>query len=238
MIWRVRYDFKGLLRKPPVDKKLESRAEKRYAPAREGGAEGKELSSAPHDYITPPKCSWPMRRIMAPESEKTYAMLDPMTQKLAVLGLLAGSALSVFVLLAIFMPLAAMPLLANAQSGGIGFGPAAFIFLAAAIILSTGIAEAYITIKNMLITYRFSLQNEYIFMRTGTINPAYHMIPYENIQDAQVSQDILLKMFNLASVTVSTPASTLVVSPLPLGVANRFRQDVLTQVRLHKGMAE
>lgn len=203
-----------------------------------GSGAGKKLSAAPHDYITPPPCFWPVRRIMAEESEKTYAMIDPMAQKLAVLGLLAGGALSAFLIFAIFMPLLAMPLLGAAQSGGMGFGPAAFVFLAAAIILSVGLLEAYITIKNMLVTYRFSLQDEYIFVRAGTINPAYHMIPYENVQDAQVSQDILLKMFNLASVSVSTPASTMVITPLPLDVANKFRQDVLSLVQLHKGMAE
>ncbi len=191
-----------------------------------------------HGYVTPPRSTWPIRKILENEGEKTYAPIHPLAQILSIIGFILGQALVLGFLLIVLIILVPIPQIIPGSQDAAGIALIAFVLLSLAILLSVAWISAFINISKMLITYRFSLQDEYIFVRKGTINPAYHMIPYENVQDAQVRQDVLLKMFNLASVSISTPASSVTVSPLPLETANKFKEDVLTLSRLHRGMAE
>ncbi|HQT44402.1 MAG TPA: PH domain-containing protein, partial [Candidatus Micrarchaeota archaeon] len=87
-------------------------------------------------------------------------------------------------------------------------------------------------------TFRFSLQKGFLFVRSGSINPNYEIVPYENVQDAQVSQGIFERIFGIANVYVSTPAGTVPVFGIKLESAQEFRKDLLALAKMHRGMAE
>ena len=107
------------------------------------------------------------------------------------------------------------------------------LFLAAPWLASLALGAWFI-----IDTYRFSLQDEFLFARSGVINPTYHVVPYENIQDAQVAQGFFERIFGIASVVVSTPASTVMLYAFDLADARKFREELLTLANLHRNMAE
>jgi membrane protein YdbS with pleckstrin-like domain len=163
---------------------------------------------------------------MEEECSITYANPHPISQITRFFSFLV--ILTIYAALVLLCALAAPPF---------GYSPFHVIAAGTFLALPWAASEA-IEILFLISTFRFSLQPEYFFLRRGAIDPKYHMIPYENIQDAQVSQHILGRLLGLATVVVSTPAGSEAVPDLPLPVAQKFREELLELSRLHKGMAE
>ena len=209
-----------------VPKKIVAERASAPPPQQPKTAQPQKIEMPSHQYVLPEAAPWPKAKIMQQESEKTYARLHPITQWWAILGF----AIVLFVLallwLLVAIALSAFP------------GALWFLTIAAAFLAFPSLAAYAINTLHMLRTYRFSLQEQFLFVRSGTINPTYHMIPYENIQDAQVSQGLLDGLFNVAAVTVSTPASSLTIYALGKNDAQKFREDLLSLARMHKNMAE
>jgi len=163
---------------------------------------------------------WPVRKILVEECSQTYAPIQPAWRWVRGIGL-------AFLLVLFIIG----SLLSAAAIGWLG--PLALLLLMGPLML----AEALETWK-VLDTYRFSLQPTHVFVRSGAINAHYHLLPYENIQDAQMDQGLLERVFGVASVVVSTPASEARIPFLKIEDAKRFQQDVLSRARMHKHMAE
>ncbi|VVC02123.1 Bacterial PH domain protein [uncultured archaeon] len=173
-----------------------------------------------HEYKQIAPGAWPVRKILHEECSKTYAPIQPVWQLVRGVWLLG--------LIIIFL---ICSLVSAAAVGPVG--PLLAVILFAPLILAEGIE-----VWQALDTYRFSLQPEYVFVRAGAINPHYHLLPYENIQDAQVDQGLLERIFGVASVVVSTPASEARIPFLKMEDAKKFSHDVLTLARTHKNLAE
>ncbi len=185
----------------------------------------KEIKMPPHDYLRPREAGFPISKILPKEVETTYGGLNPAAKYMRFFGFVAIiSIYAAFSLMAVFAASAVFPIWAG-------------LLCAIAIALPFALSEL-IEIAFLLETFRFSLQREYLFVRTGAIDPTYELIPYENIQDAQVSQGLVDKLFNVSSVVVSTPASSIFIGFLPNETAKKFREDLLTLAQLHKNMAE
>ena len=163
---------------------------------------------------------------MVPETEQTYAQISVVNQILAFLFFLFLLAIAVIFIAIVTGILAAMG--ANAAIVAL-----CLLFLAAPLLIDSGM-EAFYTLDS----FRFSLQKEFAIVRAGAISPSYEMVPYENVQDAQVAQGLIDRIFGLATVTISTPASNLLVPGIKLDVARKFREDLLSLSRMHKHMAE
>ncbi|MCX8195330.1 MAG: PH domain-containing protein [Candidatus Micrarchaeota archaeon] len=184
-----------------------------------------KIKKPPHDYFRPPQVNWPTTKIMQKESELTYAPIHFLAQLIRAIWFLLITGIALILVFGIAISSAApVPFWAVVV---------ATIFL----LLPWVISEA-IEIRYLPDTYRFSLQEEFLFIRSGAIGAEYELIPYENIQDVQLSQELVAKIFGVASVAVSTPASTVFISFLNPKVARKFREDLLTLVKMHKGMAE
>lgn len=179
----------------------------------------------PHEYLRPPEIGFPLKKILAHEAELTYSKLHPAAQ----LGRLMGLAL----ILGIYAAISLIAAFAISSIFPLWAAILAIILLALPFALSGAIEILY-----LLDAFRFSLQEECLFVRAGAIDPKYELVPYENIQDAQVSQGLFAKLFNVSSVMVSTPASSIFISYLPNEKAKKFREDLLTLARAHKNMAE
>jgi membrane protein YdbS with pleckstrin-like domain len=176
-----------------------------------------KITMPAHDYKVPKPSSWPIKKIMESECSKTYADLNFMQQVYAFLPpLLVGVLVLVVV---IFLMLANLWLYAFFA-----------LFLAAPLFIGLTLEAIY-----YLDTYRFSLQEEYLFIRAGVVSPTYHLIPYENIQDAQISFD---RIFGFTKVFVSTPATSISTFFKKKEDAEKFREDLLSLARMHKNMAE
>jgi len=168
----------------------------------------------------------PLRKLMINESATTYARINPAIQ--------FYQAVVFFIVFAIF-------LIVSVFAGSIASGihaPSALvvislIFLALPFFLAWGIEIAFLPE-----TFRFSLQQEYVFVRHGAIVPSFDLVPYENVQDAQVSQGIVERIFNMATVYVSTPAGMVSIFGISLEDAQEFRKDLLALAKAHRGMAE
>ena len=163
---------------------------------------------------------------MEAESGETYAKIHPVAQWVTALLLL--------IILAIYVA-AGLFVLSTASQLHI---PSSFTLFALIFLPLPYLAASAIGLRYMLETYRFSLQQEFLFVRSGTINPTYTAVPYENVQDAQVAQGFVDRLFGIAHVVVSTPASSVYVSNIALATAQQFREELLTLAKMHKGMAE
>lgn len=86
--------------------------------------------------------------------------------------------------------------------------------------------------------YRFSLQEEYVFAREGTVGPAYLTIPYENIQDVLLSEGPFEKLTGTATLTISTPASATTVPMVSLKEAEALKMQILGLAEKHRGLTE
>lgn len=179
----------------------------------------------PHDYIRPHEVGFPISKILSKEAETTYCPIHP-----------AAKYTRLFTFIVIMAFYASISLAAVFAASPV-FPAWAGLLCAIAIALPFALSEL-VEIMFLLETYRFSLQQEYLFVRTGAIDPKYELIPYENIQDAQVSQGLVDKLFNVSSVVVSTPASSLFIPFLGNENAKKFREDLMTLAQLHKNMAE
>ncbi len=185
-----------------------------------------KIEMPPHEYLRPPEIGFPLKKILAHESELAYAKLHPAAQLARLMGLA--------LIIGIYATISLTAAFAISMTFPLWAAILAIILLALPFALSEGIEIIY-----LLDAFRFSLQEEYLFVRAGAIDPKYELVPYENIQDAQVSQDGLFdKLFNVSSVMVSTPASSILISYLPNEKAKKFREDLLTLARAHKNMAE
>lgn len=178
-----------------------------------------------HEYLKRNDGFWPIRKIMLDESSKTYANIHPFA--------LAGSVIFLLVSLLVYIGIA----LAIATSIS-GIVPAWLSLSAAIFLLLPWFLAVVIETILLLSSFRFSLQQEYLFVRAGAISPAYHMIPYENVQDTQVMQGVIQRALGIATVVVSTPANTVFIQDISLEEAQKFREDLLTLARMHKNMAE
>ncbi len=122
---------------------------------------------------------------------------------------------------------------------GAGIGEIAAPGIAAFLLLAVpGLAFVAIEGIYYVRTFRFSLQDELVFSRSGVISPGYTMIPYENVQDVQLSEGLLEKLTRTASVTITTPASTLKVPYLERELAKGLRLELLARAEKHRGLAE
>ncbi len=163
---------------------------------------------------------------MPDESSTTYCEISRALQ--------AYQAVFFAIVLAIFLALAGF-LASMAPSVRIS---SALAFLLLAFLALPFFAAWAVEIFFIRKTFRFSLQKGFLFVRSGSINPNYEIVPYENVQDAQVSQGIFERMFGIANVYVSTPAGTAPVFGIKLASAQEFRKDLLALAKMHRGMAE
>ncbi|MFH0961425.1 MAG: PH domain-containing protein [archaeon] len=86
--------------------------------------------------------------------------------------------------------------------------------------------------------YRFSLQREFVYTRQGTILKTHSLIPYENIQDVQLSEGLFEKLTGTATLHISTPASGTSVPMVPLRLAETLKKEILDLAEKHRGLAE
>ncbi len=168
----------------------------------------------------------PLRKIMREESSVTYCRINPAIQ--------LYQALVFFIAFAIFLAIA---IFAGSLASGLRMPStlvvAGLIFLSLPFFVSWGIEIAYLPE-----TFRFSLQQRRLFVRHGAIVPSIDIVPYENVQDAQVIQGIVERIFGMASVLVSTPAGTVYLLGIPLDAAQDFRKDLMSLAKMHRGLAE
>jgi len=186
----------------------------------------KKIEVPKHNHIELQASVLPIRKILQSESRLTYVKVHPIAQWVAVAGFLV-----------ILIVIIGIALFAAVFASSVNFSPwlagLSVLFLAAPWLASLAIESRY-----MLETYRFSLQDEFLFIRSDVITPVYHIVPYENIQDAQVTQGFFDRIFGIASVVVSTPANTVQILSFNLPEAQKFREELLTLANLHRNMAE
>lgn len=168
----------------------------------------------------------PFRKLMVRESATTYARINPAFQ--------FYQAIVFFMVFSIYLVVC---VIAGGLAGAIHAQPAmavaSMIFLALPFFAAWGAEIAFLPE-----TFRFSLQQDFMFVRHGAIVPSFDLVPYENVQDAQVSQGIVERIFGMATIDVSTPAGTVSVFGISLDSAQEFRKDLLALAKTHRGMAE
>ncbi len=160
------------------------------------------------------------------ECSLTYSRLHPVGQQIGAVMFLA--------VLAVFLAIAFLiSSFASALQIPFTLAFASLLFIALPFFLSWAI-EIFL----MLDSFRFSLQQECVFVRRGAISPTYDVVPYENVQDAQVSQGPIQRMVGAATIIVSTPASSVIIPNAMLNDAQDFKNELLALAKIHKGMAE
>jgi membrane protein YdbS with pleckstrin-like domain len=169
--------------------------------------------------------SFPIRKIFIEESSRTYCMLNK--THLYAIGLTSNILFSL-VMLGISLFFFTIITVLNI--------PIALIMLL--IVCTLPILISLIDTYYFPMTFRFNLQKEFLFIRRGVISPRYFLLPYENIQDAQISDTLIDPIFKTSTIVVSTPADSLVIPAVPKEHAKAFRDKLLNLVKEHKDLAE
>lgn len=82
--------------------------------------------------------------------------------------------------------------------------------------------------------WRYSIDSNEIDLVRGVIVKTETLIPINRVQHVDTRQGPLLRWFNLASVTISTAATTHIIPSLDEVIANRVRDQISTNARLAK----
>lgn len=86
----------------------------------------------------------------------------------------------------------------------------------------------YLTWKN----WRYAIDENEIDLKRGVIFKTRTLIPLSRVQHVDTRQGPLLGSYNLASVTISTAATTHEIPALDSVIADRVRQQISTYARL------
>jgi membrane protein YdbS with pleckstrin-like domain len=86
----------------------------------------------------------------------------------------------------------------------------------------------YLSWKN----WRYAIDENEIDLKRGVIFKTRTLIPLSRVQHVDTRQGPLLRSYNLASVTISTAATTHEIPALDSIIADRVRQQISTYARL------
>lgn len=86
----------------------------------------------------------------------------------------------------------------------------------------------YLSWKN----WRYSVDKKEIDLKRGVIIKNRTLIPLSRVQHVDTRQGPLLRWYNLASVTISTAATTHEIPALDAVIADRVRKEISTYARL------
>lgn len=169
--------------------------------------------------------SFPIKKIFTQESSRTYCRLNKThLYATGLLGWLIFSLIMLTIASFFFTLITAFNI------------PIALLMLL--IVGAVPLITSFIDIYYFPNTFRFNLQKEFLFIRRGVISPKYFLLPYENIQDAQISETLTDPLFKTSTIVVSTPADSLTIPAVPKEHAKTFRDKLLELVKIHKDLAE
>lgn len=102
------------------------------------------------------------------------------------------------------------------------------VFLVTAIWGASVIWLPYLSWKN----WRYAVDDKEIDLKRGVIIKTRTLIPLSRVQHVDTRQGPLLRWYKLASVTISTAATTHEIPALDANLADRVRREISTYARL------